>query len=321
MATMRLPTLAWLARIGLIVSTAMIVVVGLSYALAGVVAPALQLLYVHQFQQDGEDFAKLMLRDLRLNIDYPLIPDYPGWASEAAWSPDGTMIAFSRYAVVGGQRHIYIYDLSDGTQQRISDIDTSGNYNSPNWSPDGRYVAYHGTGARSLDVDLFRYDLQTRQQELLHTGDGADMMPTWSPDGKTILFLRNTGMEFVPRVYRLDVDTDKMSPLTGASITYFPPGWSPDGRELVVATYNGVTHGLDILTLADTELRVLLRRSRQQVTYSEPDWSPDGHWIAYVTFSEQGSQVLIIPAEGGSPISVTPSGATYRQPDWRPLGD
>jgi TolB protein len=103
-------------------------------------------------------------------------------------------------------------------------------------------------------------------------------------------------------------------------VSYFTPAWSPDGSELVVASYNGVNFGLDIIRLDGSESRQLLSRPRHRATYSEPAWSPDGKWIAVTTFTESGSQIFIVPVEGGTLIPVTEVGAAFRQPVWNRAG-
>ena len=55
-----------------------------------------------------------------------------------ALSPDGRSIAFDRAS--GGERHIWIYDLADGTSSRLTFEGTDNRR--PAWSPDGSEVAF-----------------------------------------------------------------------------------------------------------------------------------------------------------------------------------
>src|ERR1044071_8573049 len=52
-----------------------------------------------------------------------------------------------------------------------------------------------------------------------------------------------------------------------------------------------------------------------------PAFSPDGKWIAYVTWNDTSyGQVMVAPASGGAPRSVTPVAGRYAGVAWSRVG-
>jgi Tol biopolymer transport system component len=107
----------------------------------------------------------------------------PGLAFTPAWSPDGRVIAYSRWKP-GGYRDIHLYDLATATDRAISvdrpmDID-------PRFSPDGRFVLF--SSDRSGINDIYAYELATRRLfQVTNVLSGA-FQPVVSPDGRRLVF-------------------------------------------------------------------------------------------------------------------------------------
>ena len=83
-------------------------------------------------------------------------PDAPGFAYTPAFSPDGRLIAYSRWKP-GGFRDIHLYDLDAGTDRaltvdRAMDVD-------PRFTPDGRYLLL--SSDRTGIYDVYAYELAT----------------------------------------------------------------------------------------------------------------------------------------------------------------
>ena len=280
--------------------------------------PREQILYISQADPLTDNHVTLFLHDLTSNIRLPLLKDYLGWGSVAAWSPDGRKIAFSRFRQDVVQRDIIIYDLYTGDEAVISDNIMASDYNAPDWSPDGQKLVYHGVDAISGSIDLYLYDLTTRQQRKLYAGPLTDAVPAWSPDGKQIAFESRDDFDWPPNIYLLDLATETVTPLAPSMTQQTAPTWSPDGHSIAFASLYGgnSTYGIYVIDIDRSRFRQLVRFL--YLDTAEPHWSPDGQSLIYVRFEFPGSRVYRVPLTGRPVQAITEEDGNYRQPFWRP---
>jgi len=177
-----------------------------------------------------------------------------------AYSPDATRLAF----VLGGE--IWMTALTRGP--RMQRLTTEGTSAYPDWSPDGRAIAFASQG---------RVFVATAAGKLLRqvTAGPEDLAPKWSPNGLRIAFTR---MDGVLHVYVMDRYGDVVRRLArdGAGEAY--AAWSPDGRKL---TYCKFVDGNWELVVRDLASEREQRLTRTPADESFPAWSPGGQWIAF----------------------------------------
>lgn len=124
-------------------------------------------------------------------------------------SPDGSEVAFVRntdpQTMVGTGNDVWVVSLTGGEPWLVTQSDA--NDNSPQYSPNGRYIAYLGMrrpGFESDRTELMLYDRETRQhRSLTESLDLSIDFFEWSPDGKTIYFL--AGDQIQHSVFRVAV--------------------------------------------------------------------------------------------------------------------
>jgi hypothetical protein len=132
---------------------------------------------------DGTGTRQLALVPIGGGTPRILMPGAPGLAFTPAWSPDGRLIAYSRWKP-GGFRDIHIYELATATDRAIAvdramDID-------PRFSPDGRFVLF--SSDRSGINDIYAYEPSTRRLwQVTNVLSGA-FQPSVSPDGRHMVF-------------------------------------------------------------------------------------------------------------------------------------
>src|SRR5918996_328598 len=244
--------------------------------------------------------------------------------STAAWSPDGSRIAFR------WQGPIRVMNADGSEIENLTtcrppecDADAGGDSH-PSWSPEGTHVAFSRFNGS--------------QEELWVVGaDGADPRPlnqefativhvAWSPDATVIAVVG-----FAPQVP--DIGPDRVhlvDPESGRIVRTLepPPGlefagtvsWSPDGRSLAFDAYGeGGTldvAGVYVMRADGSEARLLTVCPTALgfpggCTDMRPAWSPDGTQIAFTrALPERGSDgfmgdIFVIDADGGEPQRVT----------------
>lgn len=128
------------------------------------------------------------------------------------FSPDGRSVAYVSSAT--GHPELYIVD-ADGTNNHVLtdyDFDTKNYRSDPDWSADGRLIAYQ---ERTKDRFQIRHIRTTGSTPKWLTSEGENEQPSWAPDGRHIVFTSTrTG---VRQLWVMDVESGTMRQLTKAS--------------------------------------------------------------------------------------------------------
>jgi Tol biopolymer transport system component len=179
----------------------------------------------------------------------------------------------------------------------------------PDWSPDGKYLAF--TSTRGPMARL----LQTRILCILNfeTGEERELFPKlnsigrlkWSPDGRSILATGND-YEGRPGLYIIDVQTGNVKLVSqgeqGAIIS--TPAWSPDGKWVYFPYLFPYVIKKEKFIFAQNietgEKKVLYQRPEGVYDMRSMTISPDGKQLALVMRdASQGVIIAVIPISGG----------------------
>jgi Tol biopolymer transport system component len=149
----------------------------------------------------------------------------------------------------------------------------------PQWSPNGRQIAFHGKMPGEKD-HLYVIPAEGGSPEAITTSSAAQPAagaPTWSPDGNSVIFfeLGDLGLDRTARILLLDLHTRQVSVLP-ASEGLFSPRWSPDGRYVVAVTVDPRK-----LMLFDFRARKWSELVNGSLV-AWPEWSTDSKYVFYI---------------------------------------
>jgi Tol biopolymer transport system component len=161
----------------------------------------------------------------------------PSFDLSPAWSPDGSMIAFTRAAPSAGfddpRAAIYVVTPEGGEPRKLTDDGAE-----PAWSPDGTRIAF--TSSRddfgrtcfhecSTSGEIYVLDAESGEAERLTESEADDRSPEWSPDGRQIVFVsdRSNPQEHENELYVMTAAGGDVHRITRNAVWDLEPAWRP----------------------------------------------------------------------------------------------
>jgi Tol biopolymer transport system component/imidazolonepropionase-like amidohydrolase len=95
-------------------------------------------------------------------------------------------------------------------------------------TPDGESLIFGATGK------LYRYNISSKQSQIIADGPGLQYAPAISPDGQWLAYVTWSDIEG-GNVYKMPIGGGSPTKLTAVPGRYTNPSWSLDGQKLVVA--------------------------------------------------------------------------------------
>jgi tricorn protease len=161
--------------------------------------------------------------------DGPTMPVTHGSAARergASFSPDGKSLVYITDAT--GEEEIRTLDAwGRGEPKTVMPAGKSGYHYAPQWSPDGKWIAY-GDEKQSLYIVSSAGGAVTKV-------DHSDQSPitdyAWSPDGRWLAYSKASRTDY-NSLWIFDTKMSKLHSLTEGATNDFGPAWDPDGRYL-----------------------------------------------------------------------------------------
>ena len=248
------------------------------------------------------------------------------------WSPDGSMIAFTRFYPVDA-KGTYVMKADGSGITKVSD--TTNLYNRPVWSPDGGRLAMIDRRPDTYGIWVVNSDGSDLVR--LYEADRTMQHLAWSPSGETIAFTWNRGTR-VGGLYLVPSDGSAEAQIVIESDANYMTragsiDWAPDGRFLAVRSRPLAPRGEEspivpadqpILTIVqvngDGTTTILHRVQEMAAGEWYPAWAPNSKTVAAITVNEDGTEQLsVISLLSGQATPLTEANS-FKSPTWSPDG-
>jgi len=196
---------------------------------------------------------------------------------------------------------LFVYDVSTGTTKQLTN--DKGGYESPTWSPNGRFVlavSFGGHGTGTLRSALEVVDAEREVKNILIPDSEIRIVdPQWSPDGKKILYQFHSFTD--PREHGVAILNIREGRAEGQP-TVAVRGlvdvavWSQDGTSILFSMAEDVTKPLIELTLARGAKRII--GSPEHVVRSSSVTVSRSGDIAWVESNGSAPSVVMVKRAG-----------------------
>jgi eukaryotic-like serine/threonine-protein kinase len=208
-------------------------------------------------------------------LDQPAVnlSQMQGEDNEAAWSPDGNLIAFTNRGANGNDlRQLYLMNADGSSKQRLSrDYQEF----SPAWSPDGVYLAYVITASSHYILyfrtaaDEYASPMQYDTHSVLgNLGDVAE--PAFSPVGDQMAYTRVEGASRTIFLTRFNDRGSRTTPVTQTGNDY-EPAFSSDGQWIAFTSGRSGNPDIFLMNSAGNQQTNL---TKNPAVEKMPAWQP-----------------------------------------------
>lgn len=264
---------------------------------------------------------------------------------------DGIFDTAIAFIVSGnGSKELYVMDYDGYNMRRLTD---RGSLNiSPNWSPDGKKIAFSSERGRSWGIYLI--DIKSKEEKKITTQRGLnispsfspdgekiaftyskdgnsdiyiiegnslrritnntaiDISPSWSPDGKSIAFVSDRAGS--PQIYIMDSNGENVRRITFEGSYNVSPSWSPRGDKILFASRRNGKFEICLINPDGSGLQQLTNEGNNE----NPYWSPDGRYIVFSSKRNGKIGIYTMRANGENQRLITPKDIRATNPAWSP---
>jgi len=230
------------------------------------------------------------------DIDAGIMDNLPGTPTSGhsfpAFSPDGTMVAFS------ANGSIFVTN-NDGTNPNMISFD--GDIH-PTWSPDGTKIAFSST--RTGVAQIFTMTpIGTDVTNISNDPNGQDRFPVFSPDGTKIAFQRTptSGLNPVGKIWTMNANGSGQMQITLGSGNDERPTYSPDSLTIAFSTNRDGNYEIYKTPAIGG---VVTRLTNNAASDRNPSWAADNSAIAFGSDRNSGMKIWAIAPDGTNPTQV-----------------
>jgi Tol biopolymer transport system component len=217
------------------------------------------------------------------------------------------------YGLRGGGTDVYEVGIDPQTGKIVSQAKKAvllneGHNAYPDYSPDGKLLAYISISAQSIPTSqsqkfLGILSLETGQIRELRPELAAFGYPRWAPNGRSIS-VEGSGRDGRKGIYRVDIQSIEVIPivLIDKGDEIYSHRWSKDGKSMFYSTGDkaGKTGSIFVYNFQTGQ------NERIAGSPSNAQWfdiSPDEKWLALINRDDQ-RVISIMPVTGGEPREI-----------------
>jgi Tol biopolymer transport system component len=216
----------------------------------------------------------------------------------------------------------------DGTENKLLFSCGSDYCSQPDWSPDGKWIAYTrqiwDADSGSLQASrVWTVNVETTDTTPLYENDDAlGQMPSFSPDGQRLASY-DTELHGI-RVLDLETSKETLIPTSQEEMG----DWSADGERLLfIDLLPSALEPEVMIYIADLETETIVQAlggNAEATSFSQPRISPDGNWITVALRpinSTTNKALWVLKIDGSEAVLVSnePS-ANFSSYHWDPGG-
>ena len=213
----------------------------------------------------------------------------------------------------------------------------------PEWSPDGKFIAFDANVRGEENFDIFVIDLtdpqKPRQTNLTGPPDGPGLKlsgPQWAPAGEPRLIVYAAGL---PNANGWDIGLitldakgkmDELINITNvdgeAEGQDLEATWSPDGTKIVFESERKkiLERAQFDIFIADVEKRSVgknqLNLSDHEAADRKSSWSPDSKSVVFESKRDGNWEIYTVGIDGENLTRITENDKTDRNAHWSPGG-
>ena len=211
---------------------------------------------------------------------------------------DGLLV-FEKFEIDGSGKSIsnlYTINLLNLDENKLTNNkDSTIDYISPTFSPDGKRIAYSKTtGLNQCEIfimDINGENVKKISPTPLYSGNKqvdtlmCDIQPAWSPDGTKIVMSSNrhsiSWWNPEEEIYIIDLNTYEIKQLTNDYRESQHPWFSPDGEKITFMSNRLNYWNIYIMDVDGKNVQLITNGSATYATNRFPKWSNDGKYIIF----------------------------------------
>jgi tricorn protease len=187
-----------------------------------------------------------------------------------AVSPSGKRVLF------GARGDVFSVPAKDGTTRNLTQTQGVRDVY-PQWSPDGKWIAYHSDATGEYELYIIENKLDAKPIQLTQNSKGWKYSPEWSPDSKFIVFFDRS-----MKLQLIDINTKKITVVDTPVFTEIGDySFSPDSKWITYTKENSNRQSsIWVYNIASSKNTQLTNYTFQD---NNPVFSKCGHYIFFTS--------------------------------------